>query len=197
MKAVILDLDGVYFVKGTAQFIAAMHHQYHIPITQIEEIYLKSEMMKKYKQGIITGEEFWTYAITAWNINATKEEILHILQGGYLLNTQKDEILKLLHKNRIKKIICTNNFPERIRVLDEKFNFLKEFDYTILSYEHNRLKPQLLELVSTISGIENKDITYFDDNTANIAYAKILGMNAILVENPEIIMSQLKEILHA
>jgi len=197
MKAVILDLDGVYFMNGTENFIDNINKKYGVPIKLIEEVYLKSDMMKKYKQGLISGNDFWDYAFSEWKIKTSKEEILELLQEGYDLNGKKKEIMRLLDENKIRRIICTNNFPERIKILDEHFDFLKEFDFVVLSYEHKLLKPQLLSVVSEVSGIDNSEITYFDDNKENIEYAKNLGMNAILIEEPSRVLKNLKEILHA
>jgi len=200
MKAVILDLDGVYFMNGTENFIKNIHKKYAVPINIIEDIYLKSDMMKKYKKGLISGKDFWDYAFTEWKFRSeqkNQEEILEILQEGYELNGKKKEIARLLDIHKIKKIICTNNFPERIDILDEHFDFLKEFDYVILSYEHKMLKPQLLELVSKVSGFDNPDITYFDDDKENIEYARNIGMNAILIKEPSRVLKNLKEILDA
>jgi len=153
--------------------------------------------MKKYKQGLISGNDFWDYAFSEWKIKTSKEEILELLQEGYDLNGKKKEIMRLLDENKIRRIICTNNFPERIKILDEHFDFLKEFDFVVLSYEHKLLKPQLLSVVSEVSGIDNSEITYFDDNKENIEYAKNLGMNAILIKEPSRVLKNLKEILHA
>jgi len=195
MKAVILDLDGVYFMNGKENFIRNINKIYSVPIKLIEEVYLKSYMMRKYKQGLISGSTFWNYALSEWKIKATQAEILEILEHGYDLNGKKKEIMKLLDDHNITKIICTNNFPERIHVLNERFDFLSGFDYAVFSYEHKMLKPQLLNVVSKISGFNNSDITYFDDNEKNIEYARNLGMNAILIKEPSRVLKNLKEIL--
>jgi len=197
MKAVILDLDGVYFMNGKENFIKNINKKYSIPIKNIEYVFLKSDMMRKYKQGQISGEDFWNYALNEWKIKAKQEDILEILQEGYDLNGKKKEIMKLLKDNGIKKIICTNNFPERINILNEKFDFLREFDYIVLSYEYKMLKPELLSIVSKVSGFDNSEITYFDDSKDNIEYAKNLGMNAILIKEPSRVLKNLKEILNA
>ena len=195
MRAVILDLDGVYFKNGTENFIAYMHKKYDLTENEIKVIYLKSDMMRQYKCGLISGDGFWSYAINAWNINATMEELLSALQNGYELNEKKKEIMKILRDHNIKKIICTNNFKERINILEEQFGFLEDFDYVILSYEHNLLKPQLLDVVSKITKIDNKDIVYFDDKKENVDYANTIGIKGILIAEPSRVLKMLKELL--
>ncbi len=183
-------------MNGKENFIRNINKIYAVPVKDIEDVYLKSDMMKKYKQGLISGFEFWNYAIKTWKIHATQEEILHILQEGYDLNGKKKEIMKLLQTHNIQKIICTNNFPERIDILNERFDFLKEFDFVVLSYKYQKLKPQLLDVVAKVTGFNNYDITYFDDSFENIEYAKELGMNAILIKEPSRVLKNLKEILN-
>lgn len=195
MKAVILDLDGVYFTSGKENFIRNINKKYSVPVNLIEDVFLKSENMKKYKQGLLSRDGFWDFAKNAWHLNIRTEEILKILQEGYELNGKKKEIMRLLNNYGIKKILCTNNFPERIRVLNERFDFLEQFDYIILSYEHRMLKPKLLNVVSRTSHFENSEIAYFDDCKENIDYAKSLGMNAILIQEPSRVLKHLKEML--
>lgn len=184
-------------MNGKENFIKNINKVYDVPIKDIKSVFLKSDMMKNYKQGIISGKDFWDYAIHEWKIKAKHEDILKILKDGYDLNGKKKEIMRLLDANDIKKIVCTNNFPERIQLLDEKFEFLKEFDYVILSYENKMLKPKLLDVVSKISGFKNSDITYFDDSYDNIEYAKNIGMNSILIKEPSRVLKHLKEIFNA
>jgi HAD superfamily hydrolase (TIGR01509 family) len=194
MKAVILDLDGVYFVNGKERFIGYIS-SLGVSEDKVREVYLKSDMMRKYKQGLIDGRKFWNFAIKEWGLKKTPEELLKILQDGYDLNGKKKEIMKILKEHGLKKIICTNNFPDRIKILDERFDFLKEFDFKIFSYEHKMLKPELLGKVSKITGIENNEILYFDDSQANIDYAMKLGMQAVLIDEPTRVLKMLKEIL--
>jgi len=194
VKAVILDLDGVYFANGKENFIRNIS-ALGVPEELVKEVYLKSEMMRRYKLGLIDGKRFWDYAIKEWRLNKTPQELIRILQDGYELNGKKKEIMKILKEHGIKKIVCTNNFPERIGMLDERFDFLKEFDYKIFSYENKLLKPELLSIVSKITGIGNNEILYFDDSQANIDYARGLGMDAIFIEEPTRVLKMLKEIL--
>ena len=195
MKAIILDLDGVYFQNGKENFIHNIS-RLGVPEEKIKEVYLRSDMMKEYKKGLIDGETFWKYAIKEWELKKTPQEILNILQEGYDLNGKKKEIMKILNQNNLKKIICTNNFSDRIQILDERFDFLKEFDYKIFSYEHKMLKPELLSIVSKITGIDNKDILYFDDVQANVDYAVKLGMKAVLIKEPSRVLKMLKEMFN-
>jgi hypothetical protein len=81
MKAVILDLDGVYFSGGKERFISYVSGL-GVSEEMVREVYLKSDMMIKYKQGLIDGKKFWDYAINEWRLKKTRQELLNILQDG-------------------------------------------------------------------------------------------------------------------
>jgi len=142
-------------------------------------------MNKQYKNGKISGDEFWNYAIKEWNIKSTPKEILKILQEGYEVNDKAINLMKRLKKNGVKSIICSNNFKERIKVLDERFNFIKNFDFVVLSYEYGIQKPELLKKVIEISRYKPQEILVIDDGETIINEANKMGFKTILCENAD------------
>jgi len=59
IKAIIFDLDGVYFKNGKKNFIKNISSKFNISEERVKEVFLKSNMMnKQYKLGKITGKEF-------------------------------------------------------------------------------------------------------------------------------------------
>lgn len=193
INGIILDLDGVYFKNGTKNFLNNIASRYSIELEKVREVYLKSEFMKKYKRGEIKGKEFWKWAINKWEIKATQEDILKILEEGYELNPKAGKILQDMKKKGIKTIICSNNFKERIDMLEKKFKFQKEFDYVILSYKYGILKPELLEKVIEETKMKAEEILVIDDGEANIKSANELGYKTILCEDPDRIEEYVNE----
>ncbi len=193
IKGVILDLDGVYFQNGTKNFLDSVSERFGVNREDVAEIYLKSEEMQQYKKGEIDEEKFWDFFVISLNIESSKEELLEILQEGYEKNPLADEILRRLKKEGINSIICTNNFKERINVLDEKFDFVRDFDLAIFSYDFGMLKPFLLEKVVEKSGLKSEEILLLDDGKGIIDGAKEMNFNAELCEHPEEVLSKLEK----
>jgi HAD superfamily hydrolase (TIGR01509 family) len=119
---------------------------------------------------------------------------LEILKQGYELNGIAIKLIKKLRVDGVKFIVCSNNFRERIGVLDERFDFLKDFDYIILSYEYGMLKPKLLEKVVEKTKFEPAEIVVIDDGKEIIEEAKRMGFKTILCENPDMIEDYLREV---
>jgi len=195
IKAIVFDLDGVYFLGGNENFKKNMNAEYGIPIPKIEEVYFKSYEMRAYKEGNLSNEEFWEYAINEWDITATKEEILDLLVNGYEINRKAVKLIENLHRNGYQTAICTNNFPARIRVLQEKFDFIRDFDVAVLSYEEGITKPnpRIYNILKNRLGCEKNEIFITDDNRTNVEKLNDMGFIASLYVNFGTFKNELRE----
>lgn len=185
IKAVILDLDGVYFKEGTKNFLDSVAEKFGVSREKVASLYLKSEEMMEYKKGKMQGKDFWDFFITELNIKSNMQEFLELLQRGYNLNPLAEKILHVLKKDGVKPIICTNNFKERIRVLNERFDFVKDFALAIFSYDFGILKPELILNVIENSGLKPEEILFLDDSEKNVEGARKFGVISERCETPE------------
>jgi len=183
IKGVIFDLDGVYFKNGKENFIKNIV-ALGVKEDEVKRIFLKSKEMSDYKEGKISGKTYWEWAIKEWRLKLKPEQLVKILQKGYKLNEKALPLMKKLKLKGIKSIICTNNFKERIECLDEKFNFIKDFDYSLISYEYGLLKPNLFNKIEYITGMKPQEILILDDRKDLIDEAVKMGFNASLCEDP-------------
>ncbi len=193
IKAVTFDLDGVYF-KGKMEFIINVSKRFNIDKESFYRFFTNSEFYMRYKRGEISKDEFWNEVIEKFHINSTTEELLKILKEGYVTYPKTVELVRKLKKNGIKTIVCSNNFKERIDILQEKFDFLKDFDFVIFSHEHGMLKPVLFKKVIEISGLKPEEIVIVDDSKRSIESAERDGFRTIYCENPDKIKTQLKQL---
>ena len=70
IKAVIFDLDGVYFSdSATNKFIDAISLKFKVDAEDIKKIFPKSDIMYEYRKGNISGEKFWQDTIETWTSN--------------------------------------------------------------------------------------------------------------------------------
>jgi hypothetical protein len=58
IKGIIFDLDGVYFKNGKENFIKNISSKFDVDVQSVKEVFLKSEMMRKYKGGKVSGNVF-------------------------------------------------------------------------------------------------------------------------------------------
>jgi epoxide hydrolase-like predicted phosphatase len=195
IKVVTLDLDGVYFLNSHKNFKENLKKVFGLDEGKVVAVYFKSEMMKQYKLGKINGDEFWPWAIKEWGIDTTKKELLKILADGYSVNPEAKKLVDDLHKNGIKIALCTNNFFERISVVDDKLNFLPDFDIRVFSYEVGSIKPDLniFQTLVEKTQVKPEEIIYFDDSKEAVDSAKKVGITAFLYEDFSQMLIKLKE----
>lgn len=182
IKVVTFDLDGVYFLNGKSNFIINLG-KLGVSEEEVKRVFLKSEQMnEKYKRRLMTGEKFWSWAISEWKIPTSVEQIVNLLISGYEVNKQAEELVLRVRQKGIKTAICSNNFPERIEGLNKKFDFLKNFDIVVLSYEIGSVKPErkIFEELIRRSGVKPEEILYSDDGADKVEATKELSINAFL-----------------
>lgn len=196
IKAICFDLDGVYFVNGKSNFIKNLG-KYGVSEDDAKRVFLKSdEMNKMYKEGKMTDDEYWSWAIEQWGIDLTVQEVIDLLIEGYEVNEAVVEVVRDVREKGYKTLICTNNFPARINGLDKRFGLLDNFDASVFSYEIGTTKPstKIFQTLVDRSGVSAEEIVFADDNDANLAGAKEVGIQAFFYEGFEHFMDKLKEL---
>lgn len=196
IKGVICDLDGAYFIHGKENFIKNVVEKFKVTEDDILTMFFSSDTIMDYKRGKIDDEQYWNKFITKLNINTTQEALENLLIEGYEQDERIVNLVKSLQDNSIQTIICSNNFPVRVKKLDEKFNFLANFTVSVFSYEVGKLKLEGFDMYDAVvkkTNIAREDILMFDNGTENIAHAKAFGFSTILYQNYLQLMEELEK----
>lgn len=194
IKVITFDLDGVYFPNGKANFISALG-KLGVSEDQAKRVFLKShEMNQEYKNGKMTDEQYWTWAVSEWKLNKPWQEVVKLMIDGYTVDDDVVSTVKRLREKGYKTAICTNNFPARINGLQEKFGFLDDFDIKVVSFEVGVSKPnkEIFQELVNKSQVKPEEIVYADDNPDAIGGAKEIGITTFLYEGFEKYLEQLK-----
>jgi len=196
VKGITFDLDGVYFIDGKSNFIKSV---VCLGVSEEEtvRVFLKSDRMnKEYKEGKISDQEFWTWAISEWGVDESVEEVVDLLIQGYEVNQPVRDIVKKVRANGYKTLVCSNNFPARIKGLQERFGFLNDFDTTVFSYKVEATKPseKIFEELVSQSGLDPEEILFADDNPNNLAGAEKIGITTFLYEEFDSYLQKLREL---
>jgi len=126
----------------------------------------------------MTDDEYWIWALSEWNLDLSVSEIISLLIQGYEVNSRVVKTAKKIRENGYKTLICSNNFPARINGLQQRFQFLNDFDATVFSYEIGATKPSekiFIELARRAK-VETSGIVFADDNDLNLDGAKSIGI---------------------
>lgn len=181
IKAITFDLDGVYFINGKSNFISSLGRM-GVSEEDARRVFLQSPQMNElYKTGKMSDDEFWSWAISEWGIRMTVPEVIQLLLSGYEVNTRVEEVVRKVKSSGYKTLVCTNNFPARIKGLQERFSFLDNFDVAVLSYEEGLVKPQveIFEVLVKKAGVVPEEIFLADDTQAVLDSASALGIQTV------------------
>ncbi len=186
IKAICFDLDGVFFTKeGMASFKRKIAG-FGVPDGE-RDFVLFGEPMLAFKRDELTEGEYWALAIERWGIDRTQEELITLLGAGYDVDSAVMGVVETARKRGYKTCICSNNFRSRIRVLQERFGFLKYFDVAIFSYEVGVTKPdkRIFEELVHRAAVQPEELVYSDDSEEKLRGALELGINAFVYEDFE------------
>ncbi len=194
IKAICFDLDGVYFTdagkKGFTKNLIGLSGDEE----KVTQLLFKSAEMAKFVRGQILELEFWDHVRGYLNINLTDEQLRTLWAKEYVINQAvRDYVSEVKAKGYIT-CVCSNNNPARVNALEQKFQFLQDFDVKIFSYEVGETKPhkQIFEALAKAANVPAEEIVYADDNPDRLDGAKELGINTFVFENFE----QFKQELH-
>ncbi len=196
IKVITFDLDGVYFPNGKANFIKSLD-RLGVSEEEAKRVFLKSDQMNQiYKNGKMTDEEFWSWAVSQWKLNISWEEAIRLLIDSYDVDQAVVAVVKNLREAGYRTAICTSNFPARIKGLQDRFGFLDDFDIKVLSYEIGANKPdrKIYEELVRLSNVSSEQIVLADDNASSIAGANDVGITTFLYEDFKKYLDQLKSI---
>ncbi|MDR3169216.1 MAG: HAD-IA family hydrolase [Candidatus Peribacteria bacterium] len=175
IKAICVDLDGMLFTDTSFQTFKAKLAPL-VAKEQRDSILALSLQMRDFKAGKLTEDGYRARAKSELNLTLSNEEIFSLLRESYEINPEVEELVRKLKVNGYTLCICSNNFPTRIRELDQKFGFLSWFDVPVFSYEVGVLKPDraIFNILIDTSGYRPEEIVYADDKAANLVGAREL-----------------------
>ncbi len=196
IKGITFDLDGVYFINGKSNFIASLV-KLGVSEDEAKRVFLKSDQMNKlYKNGKMTDDAFWTWALSEWKLKMSVKEMVKLLIDGYETNPPVLEVLHKVRKNGYKTLVCSNNFKARMNGLHERFGFLDDFDTVVYASEVGASKPdkKIFQALIDRSGLKGEEIVFADDNNDNLAGARELGIKTFFYEGFDKFVEDLKSV---
>lgn len=194
IKAVCFDLDGVYFTpESFRKFKNTIGKGIDTEI--LGYVFHESPEMLNFKRGKISENEYWNFVRKELDINLTNEQIFEILRNSYEVNQEIADIVKQVRAKGFKTCICSNNFETRIRELNNKFDFLNDFDVHVFSYKVGTLKPnkEIFKALIKDSNVEANQIIYSDDSPNKLSGAIELGINTFVFDTVDRFIAKLKE----
>lgn len=199
IKTIVFDLGGVYFTDGSRFAIDKIKN-----FCKIKDLDLLTEVFsndhgsdgRKIRLGKISMDEFERRACKKLGINQEDRHFIrHLWFGSYCPNYRMKKIVKILGKNH-RLVIFSGNVRERIEYLDERYDFLKDFDDYVFSYDYQMNKRDMNFYEELLEHIEcdPSQALLIDDSATNLNRAQSLGFKTIQYAYTEKFVEDLKEI---
>ena len=194
-RAIIFDLGGVYFSDGTGMAITSIAARYKIDQEAVAEV-LNGDAGARYRTGRITAAQFWQQATALWNIRASAEALSTAWCESYQPNRGTVRLIKQLRTADHQLLYLSDNTRERVAYLEEKYDFLKNFDDGVFSHRVRLKKPDpmIYELVLAKALNPAAGCVYIDDKPDYLLPAKDLGMQVVAFKNASQLEADLKRL---
>jgi len=179
IRAIIFDLGGVVFRDGTKYTIEEMKKKFNFSERLGEEL-LCGDPAGDFRKDLLTSEQFWEYVQSKIPSKIKASKIKTIWYNNYIPFPGILELIKKL-KSSYKLGIISGNIRERIKYLDEKYNFRKYFDVEVYSFNMHITKPAKLmwEKALELLNLDAKECVYIDDRSESVDTAESMGFKAI------------------
>ncbi|GFP74095.1 HAD family hydrolase [Clostridium fungisolvens] len=193
-KNIIFDIGNVLLRFNPIEYLNSKIQQPE-KVLEVHKELFQSEEWIMLDRGTITEEDAKNAIITR-SIN-NGDLIKLSFENWYDILTPIEpsvEVLKSLKNSNYKVYFLSNFHLLAFEHILEKYDFFKLFDGGIVSYEEKLIKPE--EAIYRRL-IEKYDLTpeesiFIDDVEENVEGAKNLGINTILLKDPNLLKEHLK-----
>jgi epoxide hydrolase-like predicted phosphatase len=197
-KALIFDLGKVVFdlsFDNVFRFWASASGQ---QADALKSKFQFADLFDEFEKGKVSNEEFRAEISRRLDLTLTDQAFDEGWCALYLDAYEGiDELLGSL-RNKYQLMALTNTNSIHAQVWKPKYReSLRHFDKVFCSHELKARKPekQAYQIVLDYLGTEPGRTIFLDDSPANVAGAAQLGTKTILVESPQQMQADLRELL--
>lgn len=195
IKAICFDLDGVYFTGAGKKAFHKALAELSGSEEKVSYVLYTSPEMRQFVTGKLSEDQLWDFVRNHLNIDLSNKEFEDLWIKEYEIDNEVRKVVLQAKEKGYITCVCSNNNPVRVRALEERFNFLRDFDVKIFSYEVGFVKPsiEIFQALIDKSEVRPNEIVYSDDKAERIEGGRKLGINVFVYENFEQFLSKLKE----
>jgi HAD superfamily hydrolase (TIGR01509 family) len=183
IKAVYLDLGGVYYTEGFREGLFAIARGHGVDEEQFYRTATEIVFSTGYVLGTAPEVDFWGQLAEVTGINQdlyTERET--ILAAFKPMDGMQELTARVRGQITVGLLTDQSNW---LYELDERDDFLQAFDTIVSSYEEGFSKRgmELFRVACERLILLPEELAFFDDNQGNIDRAKEFGLRAFLFED--------------
>jgi epoxide hydrolase-like predicted phosphatase len=194
-KAIFFDWGGVIADDPGDEFLSKLLLSIGASEAQVAEIF--ETYMKRFMKGNISEDEYWQELREHYGLSIHDTISEEFLQWRGLQANQT--VLDLAAQARAKgiKTAILSNVIEPTYAVIEQAGYYDLFDTVIASCKVGYAKPEkeIYLLALERLGIESREAVFIDDKLKCITPADELGFTTILVNNPNQLVADLRELI--
>jgi len=192
IKAIVFDWGGVLADNPAVGLMNYCADALRIDVKLLKSIFSNYETF--FQKGEISEDKLWNNICNELKVKTSPAKSLWKNAVNYVLKDKKEiyQLISLLKKKGYLIGLITNTeLPTMEYFLENGYE--KYFDTTTFSCAENTVKPDQYIYDMTLSKLNVKpyESIFIDDNPENIEGAKKLGMNGILFETFELLVTKL------
>lgn len=179
IKAIIFDVGGVLIRTQDQSGRRYWEELLGLPAGGAEAVVLNSAMGHRAQRGEITTEQLWTWVGEYLNLGQDLAAFRYDFWRGDFLDTELLALIRDL-RSRYQLGIISNANDSLLETLDT-FGLSADFDLIIGSAYEGIMKPDraIFEKALHRLGCLPQESVFIDDAYANVAAARLIGMNAV------------------
>lgn len=182
----MFDLGGLYFEDGTKRFLEILSNKTRKTFEELYPIFREGKSLE-YRKNKLSGDKFFAWASKQVNGKLSASELNQLWVSQYKeVPEVKQLVLDLRNAGKIVTVL-SDNVPERVDYLQEKYHFKEHFDDMVLSYEVNLVKqsPEIFNLALERIKAQPEEAVFIDDRKDNLEVANAVGIEGILYQNSQ------------
>eukprot|EP00727_Mastigamoeba_balamuthi_P007685 m51a1_g3537 hypothetical protein (216) ;mRNA; f:972446-973339 len=201
IKALALDLGGVFFAEGKAAAMPVLRDKYGYDPVLVQSV-LTGPHSDSLRKGLIEDDAFWKWVETELNTRANGSGVHYdasivrsVWYDAYTVDEGVRRIALEAKALGCRLVVFTGNIRGRIQYLQAHHQFEDLFDAKVYSYDHHMSKaqPDFHKEMIKASGCKPSEIIYVDDDPKHTKIASELGVNCFTYRPSKV--SELREFI--
>ena len=175
---ILLDLGNVVVALNGTRLVRALHPDW--PVEELQSRLLSLDFAAAFERGSIGQAEFARRAVQELHLDLTPEAFCSLF-GSFVEGPYAGADAWLGELKTRYRLGCLSNTNElHMSKLPRDVGMMRHFNDCFLSHEIGFIKPEPAAYLHVLSSwnVEPANVLFLDDNSANVAAAARVGMQA-------------------